>query len=517
MANQIMSMNKIREVLRYELEGKSRRSISKLTGISRNTVDKYIRIFSRQGIGLKELKKLSDNELEAIVVEPVVEKSRWDSLYRLFSGMETELKQVGMTRRILWERYKVDHPSGIQYSQFCTHFNRYLSAHKISYVFEHKAGDKLMVDYAGKKLHLVDSQTGEQIEVEFFVGILASSGYTFGKACMSQQSGDFLGCVADNLSFIGGVPSAIVCDNLKPAVKKASKYDPEINQSMADFGLHYDTAILPTRAYSPKDKALVENAVNILYTRVYAPLHGKVFHTLQALNKAISELVEKHNRSLYQNRDTSRSAQFESIERAALKPLPMQSFELRKYQKARVHPNCHVLLSEDKHYYSVPYQYLSKEIRLAYSKDVVEIYHHYDRIATHSRVISANKYSTTASHLHPKHQYYRNWSKEFFLKEGTRIGAQTELLMSQILTQSKHPEQGFKLCQGVLMLAKKHGNERIEEAAAICLAYDYISYSKLEYVLSIDIASLNQDQDGIQAENVVVTSHENLRGPDYYQ
>jgi transposase len=331
---------------------------------------------------------------------------------------------------------------------------------------------------------------------------------------MSQQSADFLGSLADNLSFIGGVPSGIVCDNLKPAVKKASKYDPEINLSMADFGRHYNTAILPTRAHKPKDKALVESAVNILYTRVYAPLHGKIFHTLPDLNKAIGELVDKHNRMKYQQRATTRFEQFESIERESLSPLPDQSFELKKYQQARVHPNCHVLLSEDKHHYSVPYQYVGKPVRIAYSKDMVEIFHEYERIATHSRMITPHKYSTTASHLHAHHQYYRSWSPEHFIEQGTRIGFNTALLINQILGQKKHPEQSFKLCQGVLVLAKKHGNERIEEAAAICLQYDYISYSRLEYVLSLDIQSL------LATENETATPppvHQNLRGPEYYQ
>jgi len=516
MANQIKSMNKLKEVLRYQIEGKSKREISKRTGLSRNTVEKYIAVFESHPLSFKELLNQSDSELNAIVIQPVEQKPQWDSLYALFPSMETDLKRVGMTRRLIWERYKGESPDGVQYSQFCEHFARFLSRHKISYVFEHKAGDKLMVDFAGKKLHLVDPQTGEQISVEFFVGILPSSGYTFAKACMSQQSADFLSCLADNLDFIGGVPSGIVCDNLKPAVKKASKYDPEINQSMSDFGLHYNTAILPTRAYKPKDKALVENAVHILYARVFAPLHGKIFHTLTHLNKAIGALVDKHNQTLYQNRATSRFEQFESIERETLKPLPVQSFELKKYQQARVHPNCHVQLSEDKHHYSVPYQYVGKQVRIAYNKDVVEVFCNYDRIATHSRVITPHKYSTTESHLHPKHRYYRSWSPEHFVREASLIGSNLELVMNQILGQVKHPEQGFKLCQGVLMLAKKHGNERIEEAAGICLQYDYISYSRLEYVLTLDIESLLVEQNDNQAAPRI-TTHENLRGPDYYQ
>jgi transposase len=515
MANQKTSMNKLRQVLRFKIEGISKREISKRTGLSRNTIEKYLLVLGSQSYSEAELLQLEDIELEQLVETPVVVKPEWEKLYGVFPRMESELKRVGMTRRILWECYKKEHSSGVQYSQFCEHFNRYLSQQRVSYVFEHKAGDKAMVDFAGKKLHLVDSQTGELIPVEFFVGILACSGLTFAKACMSQQTHEFLGCLSDFLGFVGGVPAALVCDNLKPAVTRASKYDPTLNRSMADFGEHYQTAILPTRAHKPKDKALVENAVHILYTRVYAPLHNRVFHSLSELNAAIAELVDKHNRTKFQNRSTSRQEEFESIERQALRSLPDSSFELKKYQQARVHPNCHVLLSEDKHHYSVPYTYVGKAVSLAYSSEVVEIFVGYERIATHKRLAIPHRYTTIESHLHPNHRYYRNWSAEYFSRAGTQIGPNTELLISQILRQGKHPEQGFKLCQGVLDLARKHGNALLDEAAGICLEYDWVSYSRLENILGVKVdAACQQQQEG---GTPLIPIHENLRGSQYYQ
>lgn len=201
-----------------------------------------------------------------------------------------------------------------------------------------------MVDFAGKKLFLTDPDTGEQQSVEFFVGILPCSQLTFGMAALSQQSPDFLMCLSDCLEYIGGTPSAIVTDNLKPAVTRASKYDPELNRSMVDFADHYQTVVLPTRAYKPKDKALVESAVNILYTRVYAPLHDRVFHTLRQLNEAIMELMDKHNRMLFQQKQISRLEQFIALEKENLSPLPSLPYVMRKYHKAKVHPNCHAML-----------------------------------------------------------------------------------------------------------------------------------------------------------------------------
>lgn len=331
-------------------------------------------------------------------------------------------------------------------------------------------------------------------------------------ASRSQQSPDFLGCLGACIGSFGGVPNAIVTDNLKPAVNRASKYDPELNGSMSDFAEHYNTVILPTRAYSPKDKALVEGAVKILYTRVYAPLHDKVFHSLHELNKAIAVLVDEHNNLPYQKKIGSRKQQFDSLEKQELKELPKEPFELRKYQQAKVHPNCHVVLSEDKHNYSILYEHVGKKIDIKYTNDRVEIYCNYKQIAIHERFKANYKYTTNPAHLHPNHQYYYNWSEEFFKKESIKIGENTRLLIDQIFGQCKHPEQAYKLCQGVLQLAKKYGKEQIEEAAEICIKYDFISYNKLEYLLKLDLKEFKD----LPAEQIQII-HENLRGQDYYQ
>lgn len=514
MANQIVSMKKLRKLLKLTLEAKSERLISKLTGMSRNTMDKYKEVFNRHPFTYAQLLKLTDKELYSIVYPPSEQKPTHEELYRLFPSMESKLSRIGVTKLMLWEEYKSQYADGVQYSQFCEHFRRYQQSQNLSYVFDHKAGDKLMVDFAGKKLHIVDPDSGEMIDVEFFVAILPCSGYTYAQASPSQKSQDFLACLQGALKYLGGVPQAIATDNLKPAVNHASKYDPELNHSMADFAEHYDVAILPTRVRKPKDKALVESAVNILYTRVYAPLHDKIFHSLAQLNEAIRGLLDKHNAMLYQQKPFSRKQQFDNIEKQQLKPLPDKPYELKKYQPAKVHPNCHVLLSEDKHNYSVPYRYVGQKIEIGYTHQTVEIFHKYERIAIHQRDRSLNKYSTNETHLHPRHQYYHRWSKDYFIKEGLNIGPNICQFMEQLFFQSKHPEQAFKSCQGVLNLTIKHGNDLLDQAAGICLQFEYVSYRKLEHMLSLDFQNIKwQDEQNVQLN----LFHENIRGKSYYQ
>ncbi|MDP2338052.1 MAG: IS21 family transposase, partial [Bacteroidota bacterium] len=147
------------------------------------------------------------------------------------------------------------HPEGYGYTQFNEHYNNWLGQTKASGKFTHKAGDKLLVDYTGKKPHVVDKATGEVHEVEVFVGILPCSGYTFIEASLSQQREDFIGSINNCFQFLGGSTKAIVPDNLKSAVSKASKYEPILNKTLKDLAL-YGCVINPTRAYSPQDKVV---------------------------------------------------------------------------------------------------------------------------------------------------------------------------------------------------------------------------------------------------------------------
>ena len=515
MANQIISMNKLRKYLKLSLDGCSLRQISTMVGISRTTLSKYKAFLDKYPLSFKELLQLSDKELYSIVYPPSEDKISHEKLYAFFPEMERQLARIGVTRFMIWEKYKNENPDSVQYTQFCDHYRKYQESQKISYVFEHKAGDKAMFDYAGKKLHLIDPSTGEMTAVEVFIAILPCSQYTYAEASMSQQTPDFLGSLSRALTYFGGVPNALVTDNLKPAVNRASKFDPEINKSMADFAEHYDTVVLPTRAKQPKDKALVESAVNILYTRIYAPLHDKIFHTLADLNKAILALLDKHNSISFQGKTINRKQQFLSMENELLKPLPQVPFELKNYHEAKVHPNCHVVLPEDKHHYSVPYQYVGQKVQIGFTSQSVEIYHKYERIAIHQRSRNNHRYTTNIAHLHPKHQYYNSWSEDFFLSEGIKIGSNTQRLITHIFHQCKHPEQGYKSCHGVLVLAKKHGNDKVEIAARICLQYEFVSYTKLAHILSLDYSKIieSEQEDEVQLN----LFHENIRGESDYK
>jgi transposase len=379
---------------------------------------------------------------------------------------------------------------------------------------EHKAGDKMYVDFAGDKLNLVDQQTGEIQPVEVFVAILGASQLTYVEAVMTQQKEDFIAACENAMLYYNGVPAAIVPDNLKSAVTKSSKYEPTINETFADFAEHYATTILPARAYRPRDKALVENAVKIIYSRIYAKIRGAEYHSLEALNTAISIALEEHNNAFLRGRNYSRRQQFDEIEKAVLMPLPALKYELKKHLYATVAKNGHVGLSLDKHYYSVPYRFIGKKVKLLFSRHSVEIYYNYERIALHTRTKSSYQYTTDKEHLASTHRFVSDWTPERFISWAQSIHEDVKLYILKVLDRKQHPEQAYKSCLGILGFAKKVGNDRLIKACQRALGYGAYNYKTIQKILEKEL-DLRDSPD--ETDQLRMPFHDNIRGENYYQ
>ena len=345
MPNQRINMQKLKKLVELTIAGQSQRAISTIIGVHRGTVVNYqVLLKTAVNDDLSLLASLEEEQLWKIVTLEKISTAKAD-FFTLFPDLEKRLAKVGVNKRFLWEEHCRLKVGQISYSQFCRLFSEWEKSKKTTMHMEHKAGDKLFIDFAGSKLHITDPVTGIKTPVEVFIAVLGYSQLTFCQAVYSQKKVDFLLAIANALTFFGGVPAAIVPDNLKSAVTKASKYEPELNESLAEFGEHYQTTIYPTRGYKPKDKALVEKTVSILYTRVYAALADKPFYSLIALNEAIRVLVLAHNNTAFQGKCDTRQMRFEEIEQQALQVLPATRFELRASKIAKVHPDCHVKLA----------------------------------------------------------------------------------------------------------------------------------------------------------------------------
>jgi transposase len=516
MANKPLSMIKIRHILVLHSQGRSKLQIAALTGTARNTIKKYIKEFSKSQLTLDDVNALTDKELEDLFIKPD-ENAINDKLLQLFSlfpDYNKKLIKKGVTRLVLWDEYKKLHPDGLARSQFNHYFALWRAQVNPTMKMNHKAGDKLYVDFAGDKLQIIDPFTGEVQQVEVFVAILGASQLTYVEAVPTQQKEDFIAACENAIHYCGGVPAAIVPDNLRSAVTKSSKYEPVVNETFADFAQHYQTAILPARTYRPRDKALVENAVRIIYSRIYAKLRSKNYFSLADLNADILIALEEHNNATLRGRDYSRRAQWEEIEKAALMPLPPLRYELKKVHFGTVTKFCHVSLGPDKHYYSVPSRFIGNKVKLLYSKHTVEVFYNYERIAIHNREKGKYQYTTDKEHLPSHHRFVTEWSPEKFINMAAAIHEDVKLYIIKVLGRKQHPEQAYKSCMGILAFAKKVGTQRLIKACQRGLGYGAYNYKTIEKILK---KQLDFKEDREDPEQLNMPLHDNIRGEHYYQ
>ena len=464
---------------------------------------------------MEDIEQKTDADLEDLLSQSTLESTNptLEKLHSYFPKMERDLKKVGVTVQHLWEEYYKENPDGLKSSQFRYHFKNWSNRVNPVMHMNHKAGDKMYVDYAGKTLSIIEEDTGEIKEVQFFVAILGASQYTYAEASMSQQKEDFVTSVENAIRFFGGTPAAIVPDNLKSAVIKSSRFEPTINETLADFAEHYQTTILPARAYKPRDKSLVEGAVKILYRRIYVHLREQKFFSLDQLNEQIWNLLDVHNKKKLTARPYSRLELFTEDEKKELNLLPQERFEIKYQSFATVMQNGHVLLSLDKSYYSVPYQYLRKKVKLLYTKSTVEIYYKYNRIATHPRHYKPYVYTTNPDHMASTHQFVADWSASRFLDWASGIDPSVGEFILKIIDSKNHPEQAYKSCLGILSFEKKVGKQRLINACKRALDYKVYSYKAIQNILEN-----NLDRIDIESEtDLELPQHDNIRGKNYFK
>jgi len=510
-----ITMKKIRTIIRLHTQGSvSGRMISQATGVSRPVVGYYLSLFAQSGLSFADVQAMSDSELEA-QLRPRDAKldPRYDALCQLLPKITQELGRTGVTRQLLWEEYRGSHPDGYSYTQFCFHLQAYSETSDLAMHLEHEAGKKLFIDFAGSKPRLMDAKSRIEREVQLFVAVYPASALVYCEATETQGVECVVRATRHALEYAGGTPAIIVPDNLKSAVTKPDRYEPKINETFEDFASHYGCVVIPARVRRPRDKALVEASVNRVYQRILAPLRDRQFHTLDELNDAIGEQLELLNAQPMQRIGISRWERFRSIELPALTPLPGEPYQLRRFHQATVGFNYHLYFSPDKHYYSVPSAYRRKVVRVVSNDTSVEVYYNHERIATHRRNRSPGGYSTHSEHMPLQHRLYAEWSPERFLNWATKIGPNTGELIAAVLESRDVAEQAFRSCLGILKLAERYEDSRLEAASTRALAYGVRSYRGIRSILEKGLDRSSTEQ----TRSFVLPDHPNIRGGEYYR
>ena len=512
-------MDEIRLILETYQSCGFYKSTAKRLGVSKNTVKEYIRRAEMIYGDISKALSVSEQELHQALYSSTSRRtqSREDVFNTQLDHWVKELKRVGVTRQLLWQEYRQAYRDGYGYSQFCERLRRYIERRDLTMVLSHPPAQAMYLDFAGKRLQWVDRTTGLLHVCEVLVAVLPHSHYTFAIALPSQKVVDFVWGINQALLYFGGVPQAILSDNLKSYVTKASRYEPDFNELCVQLSAHYQCDLQATRIAKPRDKASVENMVSTVYTRIYAPLRDEVFHSLDELNDAIVLALHEHNEHPFQKRPGSRRTCFEADEKPLLRPLPQQIFEVKKTTSAKVQRNYHIFLGEEKNFYSVPYQYVGKQAHVIYTSRSVEVFVTQKRIATHRRLSPHDtyRYQTLKEHMPRKHQEWKKaqgYDAAYFMGQAQKIGPATEWAMGQVLISRIHEQQSYNACRGILWLGKKYTAQRLENAARRCQGAARASYSMLKNILERQL-----DQEPEQASDFSPPQHDNIRGPAAYK
>jgi transposase len=508
-----VSMHHIKSILRLHFEAKlSQHQIAASLQLSSGVVNKYLSLAKVAGISWPLPDTLDDIQLRA-QLKPYTKKISYYGEPD-YPSLHQELKRKGVTLLLLWQEYvRVHDKKAYRYAQFCAKYREWLQLQKPSMRQMHRAGEKLFIDYCGPTVDIIDPLTGAIRSAAIFVAVFGASNYTYVEATWDQTLPNWIASHVRAFQFFGGTPAILVPDNLKSAVTKACRYEPDINLTYSDLALHYGVAVIPARPYKPKDKAKAENAVLVVERWILAKLRHMTFVGLAELNAAIKRLLQELNHRPFKKLPGTRASQFDAIDKPALKPLPQHVYEYAIFSKARVHVDYHIEV--DGHYYSVPHALIKQLLDIRLTMNCIECFYQGKRIASHVRSDQKGKYTTMAEHMPPSHQYYSAWSPGRFLNWALSIGPHTRDLIQQLIQKAIHPEQSYRPCFGILSAAKRYGASRLEAACQRALL---IGAPRRYTVLSILQKGLDQQPMLIlPALPSSVQHHDNIRGAAHYQ
>jgi len=506
-------MRKTKEVFRLKFDCRlSNRKIAESCRLARSTVAEYLSRFQQAALKWPLPEAMDDAQLENLLfptaaLAPNTERPLPDWLY-----IHAELRRKGVTLALLWQEYKAQYPAGYQYSQFCDRYRLWAKIIDPVMRQEHRAGEKLFVDYAGMTVPVYDAQRSETREAQIFVAVLGASNYSYAEATWTQSLPDWIASHVRAFAYFGGVPQIVVPDNLKTGVTKACYYEPDINPTYLDMANHYSTAVLPTRVRKPKDKAKVETGVQVVERWILARLRDRQFFSLHQLNQAIASLLTELNGKPFQKLPGCRKSLFDDLDRPALKPLPSVPYQYAEWKKARVNIDYHIEV--ERHYYSVPHQLIQKQLDVRLTPTTIECFYKNKRVASHIRSLRPGHHTTVKEHMPMSHQKWVEWTPQRFIHWAEKIGPQTTQFIEAVLSSRDVPQQSFRSCLGVMRLAKSFGDQRLEAACKRAMTIGGKSYRSVESILKH-----NLDQKPLPDEPADLNPirHINIRGSHYYQ
>jgi transposase len=512
MPTERLSMRRIRDVLRLKFaQGMSDRAIAVSLELGKGSVGNYLMRVRSAGLEWPLPAGLSDDDLELLLFPAAPSIADDERPVPDWAVVDRELRRPGVTRALLWEEYRATYPRGFGYAWFCQHYEAWKGRVHPAMRQSHVGGEKVFVDFAGDRIDVIDPVTGEARAMKLFVAAMGASNFTYAEAVACEGLEDWIGAHVRMFAFLGGVPKAVIPDNLKSAVIKPDRFDPGLNRTYAEMAAHYGTAIFPARPRKPRDKAKVEVAVQVAQRWILARLRNRRFFCLAELNTAIRRLLDELNVRVMRGYGASRADLFATLDRPHLQPLPEVAYAFARWKRCRVAPDYHVEV--DSSWYSVPFSLIRREVDVRICGAIVEIFHGGDRVASHRRCPGRRSHVTLPEHMPSAHRRHAEWTPARMLAAATKLGPSVVAFCETVMADRPHPEQGFRTCLGVLALAKSYDAQRLDGACRRGLSIRARSVASIRSILQTGLDRAFLDD----APEERPLQHANIRGQDYYQ
>lgn len=504
-----MTMRQIREVLRLSLSAElSIRKISASTKISVGSIQNIVKQAAPFNLSWPLPDELDDQALVLLFYPRSDATPGRRHQEPVWIEVHQELKQKGVTKVLLWEEYTRQYPNRCySYSQFCARYEGWLQKQKRSMRQVHRAGEKLFIDYAGPMLPVVCAATGEIRQAAIFVAVMGASNYTYAEATWSQSLSDWLASHARAFEFFGGVPKMLIPDNLKSAVSKSCRYDPELNPSYQQLAAHYQVAVLPARPYKPKDKAKAEVGVQIVERWIIARLRHQTFFSLAELNQCIRALLTDLNQRPFKQWPGNRRQWFEQLDKPNLSPLPKHPYQFVAIKKAKVNIDYHLFY--DQHLYSAPHYLVGEAVEIHAGETLIEVYFQGKRVASHVRRHAPGT-TTLPEHMPERHAKHQKWTPGRLMNWAQSLGPDVLVWVKTQLQRKQHPEQAYRVCLGVLNLSRSYPTERLNQACALANQKSLYRLKNIKAILESNLDRLPQTVP--IPFSSLPQDHENIRG-----
>ena len=495
-----MSKNYLNEIAQLKEKGMSQRRIAEILGISRNTVKRVYGI-------------LNDDVKSEKLPDKRKAKERDDDYFLPdFAALAKELVKPGVTMKLLHEEYVasclMSHKKAYKITQFKKHFNDYLGKVQFTDIIRHKAAERIEVDWAGNRPFWFDEFTGEKVYGYLFVGVLSFSGLAFARATVDMKMPNWIDCHVKMYEYFGGVSKILVPDNLKTGVTKHSKDEIVINKTYEDMANYYGTIIIPARVKRPKDKSKVENTVYRLEVDILARLRNMTFFSCDEYNEAIIRELKVFNERPFQKKEGSRYQVYLNLEKDALYPLPIKPYELATYKSAKVQVNS--CIAYKKNFYSVPYEYIGKEVELKITDKNLYVLLDKEEIARHEIVKDKiGHYSIEPSHMPESSNAYGKWNKERYLNWANNIGPSVYKVVFKLFESAKNEVTRYRKVHSLLKLADLYSASCLDKACQLSLS---ITPDKIYR----HVKDLLKNGDDLKSEDDNI-SYTFLRGGDYFE